>query len=108
MVTRRVEVAPYSFTVTFTTDIGMYCRLSQETKADAKAGLGWTASNLKAGKGWVVAVLDGSHATLVHECVHLALWILDRVGIDPRDSSGESMAYLTDWLYTQGCKVLEV
>lgn len=37
--------------------------------------------------------------TLVHECVHCSQFILVRAGIDPRDSDGETMAYLTGYLF---------
>lgn len=51
--------------------------------------------------GWVVGWFDGLPATLVHELVHVALWLLDDVGIDPRDSAGEPMAYLVDSTFTR-------
>lgn len=47
--------------------------------------------------GWY----DRSAATLVHECVHLALFILQRAGVRPTSSGGEPLAYLTDWLFTK-------
>ena len=37
-------------------------------------------------------------AVLAHEAVHLAQFILIRAGIDPRDSNGETMAYLVGWI----------
>ncbi len=44
-------------------------------------------------------------AVLAHECVHLAQFILLRAGIDPRDSNGETMAYLVGWLVDKCLKV---
>lgn len=48
----------------------------------------------------LLAVLDGSRATLVHECTHAALFVMEFVGIDPFASNGEPMAYLLDSMYT--------
>lgn len=48
----------------------------------------------------ILAVLDGNRATLVHECTHAALFVLEHVGIDPFASNGEPMAYLLDSMYT--------
>jgi hypothetical protein len=47
----------------------------------------------------VVAVLDGTRATLVHECTHAVLHVLGRVGIDPTQAAGEPMAYLLESMY---------
>ena len=47
--------------------------------------------------GW----FDDRRSTLVHECCHAALFILNRAGIDPRDSDGETMSYLLGYLVTQ-------
>jgi hypothetical protein len=48
----------------------------------------------------ILVVLDGKRATLVHECTHAALFVLEHVGIDPFASNGEPMAYLLDSMYT--------
>jgi hypothetical protein len=50
---------------------------------------------------YLVGWYDRSAGTLVHECVHLALMVLERAGIDPRNDSGETLAYLTDYLFTR-------
>jgi hypothetical protein len=44
-------------------------------------------------------------AVLAHEAVHLAQFILIRAGIDPRDSNGETMAYLVGYLVDKCMKV---
>jgi len=49
----------------------------------------------------IITVLDGSLATLVHECGHAAMFILQRCGIDPTDSNGETYCYLLEDLFTQ-------
>jgi hypothetical protein len=36
--------------------------------------------------------------TLVHEVTHTAIFLFWHVGIDPRDSNGEAMAYLVGYL----------
>lgn len=54
----------------------------------------------------IVAVLDGNRATLVHECTHAALFVLQHVGIDPFAANGEPMAYLLDSMYAACDKYL--
>lgn len=49
---------------------------------------------------YIIGWLDRDDGTLVHECVHVAQCILTRAGMDIRDSNGEAMAYLTDWLFS--------
>lgn len=44
-------------------------------------------------------------AVLAHEATHLAQFILIRVGIDPRDSNGETMAYLVGFLVDKCLKI---
>jgi len=44
-------------------------------------------------------------AVLAHEAVHLAQFILIRAGIDPRDSNGETMAYLVGYLVDKCMKI---
>ena len=48
----------------------------------------------------VVAVLDGNRATLVHECGHAALYVMNTVGINPYSASGEPFCYLLDHMYS--------
>ena len=44
--------------------------------------------------GW----MNKDPSVLAHEAVHLAQFILLRAGIDPRDSNGETMAYVVGWI----------
>lgn len=48
----------------------------------------------------IVYVGDGNLSTLVHECCHAVLYILEYVGIDPSASNGEPMAYLLDNMFS--------
>jgi hypothetical protein len=48
---------------------------------------------------YFLAVYDRKAATLVHELTHVTQFILIRAGIDPRDSNGETAAYLAGALY---------
>ncbi len=50
---------------------------------------------------YLLGLFDRKRSTVVHEAIHLALFVLDRAGIDARESDGEAMAYLTDWLVTR-------
>jgi hypothetical protein len=43
---------------------------------------------------YLVGHFDGRVSTLSHELTHAALFILQRAGIDPADSSGETLASL--------------
>lgn len=70
---------------------------------DLKCSLGTTWVE---GHTVLIHIADGSPATLVHECVHAGLDILERAGIDPRSNNGECLAYLVDWLYGQCSLVL--
>jgi len=47
---------------------------------------------------FILAWMTKDPATLAHEAVHLAQFILLRAGIDPRDSNGETMAYTVGWV----------
>lgn len=49
--------------------------------------------------GVLVGVFEGGTGTLVHELTHACIFILNRVGIDPRDSYGEVLAYLMEYLF---------
>ena len=51
--------------------------------------------------GVLVGVFEGGTGTLVHELTHACIFILNRVGIDPRDSYGEVLAYLMDHLFSK-------
>jgi hypothetical protein len=51
--------------------------------------------------GWMVKDVS----VLAHEATHLAQFILIRAGIDPRDSNGETMAYLVGFLVDKCLKV---
>ena len=48
--------------------------------------------------GILVGVFLDGIPTLVHELTHASVFMLNRVGIDPRDSSGEVLAYLLEYL----------
>lgn len=47
----------------------------------------------------LVGVFDGELSTLVHECGHVAFWILDHVGVKLADGEGnEAYCYLLQTL----------
>lgn len=50
-------------------------------------------------KAILLRVRDKSKYTLLHECTHAALMILEHVGIDPTAAGGEPMAYLLEHMY---------
>lgn len=49
--------------------------------------------------GYLIGVFDKDDSTLAHEVCHLTFMVLDRAGIDPRDSDNEAFCYLMGWLF---------
>lgn len=87
------EARPYGVYVSFITSKSDF-RKCYKTSSEGYAGAtDWVDGEL------VVFVGDGALSTLVHECVHASLFILNHVGIDPSSSNGEAMAYLTDNMF---------
>lgn len=56
----------------------------------------------------VLIVGDKSPRTLCHESVHAAWEILRYVGVDSDIDNQEPLAYLTDWIFNEGMKVLKL
>lgn len=48
---------------------------------------------------FVIGIFDNSKGTLAHEIVHLTQWILKECNIDSTKDDGETMAYLTKYLF---------
>lgn len=69
--------------------------------ADLCDGLCLQADGQDGSVVYLLAVYNRSGATLVHEITHLVQFILIRAGIDPRDSNGETAAYLSGDLYAK-------
>jgi hypothetical protein len=91
--------APYGVKVRFTTTQAGLQRLCKRLRLDVPTDVvGWCA---QADGELVVAVLDGSRATLVHECGHAAMFVLQHVGINPTDSNGEAYCYLLDHMFAR-------
>ena len=61
----------------------------------------WNTGRTQFILGWMTK----DAAVLAHEAVHLAQFILIRAGIDPRDSNGETMAYLVGWIVDKCLKI---
>lgn len=95
----QYTAAPYGIKVRFTNSPAGLRRLARRAgipePTDVVGSCFWTADGL------AVAVLDGERATLVHECGHAAMFILQHVGIDPTDSNGEAYCYLLDHMYAR-------
>jgi hypothetical protein len=92
---------PYDVRVTFTDSRASFKRLSGSVADDGSVGMCAYTKN-----GIVVGVFDGLQRTMIHECVHASQAILKRVGIDARGDGGEANAYLTEWLWSEGSKVV--
>jgi hypothetical protein len=50
---------------------------------------------------------DYTHRVLVHECIHVAQWILDKKWIKTGIKNTEVLAYVTDWIYNEFLKKIE-
>jgi hypothetical protein len=61
----------------------------------------WDSGRTQFILGW----MSKDVSVLCHEAVHLAQFILLRAGIDPRDSNGETMAYLVGWIVDKAMRV---
>lgn len=48
---------------------------------------------------YLIGWYDRNPGSLVHECVHCGMFVLQRAGIDPTGDAGEALAYLTDYLF---------
>lgn len=56
----------------------------------------------------IIAVFDRTLGTLVHECSHAAVSILQTVGIEPLSNNDEPQAYLVEHLFEVGRKRLNL
>lgn len=100
---RGIEIAPYGLRGVFTDSPRDFGRLAGTALRDC---LGVYMVGKKGEH--VIGVFDGNLYTLVHECVHAAMAVLQQVGIDPLSNNSESLAYLVDWLVAQGVKALNL
>ena len=48
-----------------------------------------------------------THRVLVHECIHIAQWILHHKWIKTGYKNTEILAYVTDWIYNEVLKCLK-
>lgn len=96
----QVQMAPYPVVVHAAFGKQDADRLAEKHGvSNTESAAGWTTHN---DTGTILlAVLDGRLSTLVHECIHAALFCLEHVGIRPTDSRGEVLTYLTESLFHQ-------
>lgn len=85
-----LPLAPYAATLTLTDSRRTFLRASG---ASAEGAVGMVAP---VDGGWVLGWFDGDPLTLVHEATHVALFVMEHVGIDPCAAQGEPMAYLVE------------
>lgn len=48
-----------------------------------------------------------THRVIVHECIHIAQWILNYKWIKTGYENTEVLAYVTDWIYNEILKLFE-
>ena len=71
----------------------------KDSKADEELnGICAYVENEEGSVWYLVGWYTGLPSTLVHESGHLAQFILQRAGIDPTDSKGETFCYLQEEL----------
>jgi hypothetical protein len=64
-------------------------------------GMCLPTKNEEGARLYIVGWFDGELPTLVHEVCHVTLFVLGNAGIEPRDSQGEPMCYLLDYIFGQ-------
>lgn len=88
------EARPYGCDVTLVHKMKDWeAAVGIEVEGECSGITGWSET------GVVVLVADGNIATLVHECVHASIFILEYVGIDVSSNNGECLAYLVDNMF---------
>lgn len=84
---------PYGCKIYFFTNLKEWFDTTQYDPEGASGVTMWWSD------GIAMYVGDGRLDTLVHECTHAVLYILEHVGIEPLSSNGEPMAYLMDHMF---------
>ena len=54
---------------------------------------------------YVITLKSNTLKVIVHECVHIAHFILENKGIPNDHQNSEVMAYLTDYIFGEVCKI---
>lgn len=85
---------PYGCKVFLYTDAEAFYKRTGDDPTGCAGMTTWLEGNL------AMLVCDGNPATLVHECTHTVLYLLEYVGIEPLSSNGEPMAYLMDNMFS--------
>lgn len=61
---------------------------------------GFTLMNHKNGEA-IIGIFDNNISTIVHELVHLTLFLLEKRMMNVNDSNGEAMAYISAFLFEE-------
>lgn len=64
-----------------------------------QSGGGYLGITYNTPKAILMFVKDGNPLTLLHECTHSTMLVLEHVGVDPTDGRGEPMAYHLAHMY---------
>ena len=97
-------VAPYGLRITFTDALREFHSLAPGY--DGRDAAGACAPGKRV--DLVVGVFDRRWQTVVHECTHAAVMVLQRVGIDPLSNNAEPLAYLVDHLTSTAAAKLKI
>lgn len=99
---KRYVIDPYGFAVVFVTTAKEWDQVSDSSLIPARG----CVSKSPMDGTYVCGVFDRSLSTMVHECVHLACWILKDAKINPMSSNQESLCYLVEQLVELGRSVV--
>lgn len=100
---KRFVIDPYGFAVVFVTTAKEWDQVSDSNLIPARG----CVSKSPIEGTYVCAVLDRTLSTLIHECVHLACWILKDAKINPMSSGQETLCYLVEQLVEYGRQVVK-
>lgn len=104
MAKKTITVQPYGVVVVFTDSRKEYERLTGNEPGHTEGSSGNCGTSKLT--GYVIGVYDKELSTLVHECTHCSMWMLMNSGINVTDSDGEVMAYLNDYIFTEGRAII--
>jgi hypothetical protein len=88
---------------------GHLARVGCRIEAESKHSIGMARwDECENGTTWWSLIItdEATDATIVHECVHMADFIMERVGIPTGVENTEIRALLTAEVYLEACRVL--
>lgn len=97
-------VAPYGLRITFTDSLREFHSLAPGYAGSDADGACAPGKRVHL----VVGVFDRRWQTVVHECTHAAVFVLQQVGIDPLSNRAEPLAYMVEHLASTAAAKLKI